>query len=736
MKKGMIILGSLLAASSVFCATGCSKKNNNNTNDVQTTNYTVKFFLEFNELYNYTVNEGEQVSEPEPISKAGYKFDGWYTLDGLKFDFSKPISSNISLLAKYVLNDSPSSDVKDEPSIDNPGKDDSDISSDDKNLFEYINSSILELENFASNYKNTYNSLSDSIDSILNENINSINSAKNHQSVNDYVLNAKNSILTIVNEYLMDNSNINVLDASGYLETAYIEWENVLGATSYNVYYKSSSTTNYVKIDNQLIREYPDNYRADILGLPQGLYTIMVKAVIGNEESSNYVTREVNVSSQDRSGFAFSSDSQLKGEAVGAYNLDGTLKQNAIVLYVSEENKNTVSCNLVVDKKGNKQNVIGIGNITEAYSKGYESRPIDIRLIGMITQSGLTNKNDSLNLGFKTAYQNVKLDKSTGITIEGVGTDATLFGVGIRIIQSSNVEIKNIGLIDWPDDGLAVGTSENIWLHNCDIFYGHPGSANDQVKGDGSCDLKDNSKYVTISYMHFWDSGKMSLCGMKSESGENFITYHHNWFDHSDSRHPRVRTMSVHVYNNYYDGNSKYGVGAAKDSNIFVENNYFRNCKNPMLSSGQGSDTIGKGTFSGENGGMIKAFNNYVEGAQSLVYANQGIGVEGATLNMNATSFDAYLALTRDEVVPDTFKTIKGGMSYNNFDTRVDLGVEVNNIDNPLDVKDKVTKYAGRINGGDIKWTFNSKDDGSYDINSELQKLVLNYKSKLISIQK
>ena len=29
------------------------------------------------------------------------------------------------------------------------------------------------------------------------------------------------------------------------------------------------------------------------------------------------------------------------------------------------------------------------------------------------------------------------------------------------------------------------------------------------------------------------------MCGMKSETGENWITYHHNWFDHSDSRMAR-----------------------------------------------------------------------------------------------------------------------------------------------------------------------------------------------------
>ena len=88
---------------------------------------------------------------------------------------------------------------------------------------------------------------------------------------------------------------------------------------------------------------------------------------------------------------------------------------------------------------------------------------------------------------------------------------------------------------------------------------------------------------------------------MKSESGPNYITYHHNWFDHSDSRHARVRTMSVHMYNNYYDGNAKYGAGSTMGSSLFIQNNYFRNCKNPMLSSNQGTDALGEGTFSGEN---------------------------------------------------------------------------------------------------------------------------------------
>ena len=88
----------------------------------------------------------------------------------------------------------------------------------------------------------------------------------------------------------------------------------------------------------------------------------------------------------------------------------------------------------------------------------------------------------------------------------------------------------------------------------------------DQVKGDGSIDIKSRSDYITSSYNHFWDSGKACVAGGVWESknpddpeAKVNITYHHNWFDHSDSRHPRCVAGNTHVYNNYYDGVAKYG---------------------------------------------------------------------------------------------------------------------------------------------------------------------------------
>ena len=516
-----------------------------------------------------------------------------------------------------------------------------------------------------------------------------------------------------------------ITEASGWLETAYVKWTPVTGATGYNVYVKSASASDsaYVQLDDELIRKYPSYMRADAVGLKAGDYVMKIVPLNNGKENTAaaIVSDKLTVKAHDRSGFTFSSNSPVKN-GVGAYNNDGTLKSNASVLYVTEANKNTVKM-----KIGNTE-YTGVAAITQAIKAKNNCQPVAIRIIGQVTLSGLACKDVS------SAYA-IGVKGAANVTFEGIGDDATLYEAGVAVFQSTGIEVRNLGLMNWggggDGDGISLKQSLGVCVHNNDVFYGNAGSDGDQAKGDGSMDLKDNSQYVTVSYNHFWDSGKMSLCGMKSESGENWITYHHNWFDHSDSRHPRIRTMSVHVYNNYYDGNAKYGVGAAKDSEAFVEANYFRHCNYPMLSSMQGSDVLAGGIFSGENGGVIKAYNNYMEGQKSVIYANSDAG----TTSASATDFDAYLATSRSETVPSTYKAKQGGKTYSNFDTKVDLGVDTADIDAPADVPSIVTKYAGRIMGGDFKWTFdNSVDDASYSLNRPLKDKLNAYKTSLVSV--
>ena len=519
-----------------------------------------------------------------------------------------------------------------------------------------------------------------------------------------------------------------ITEAKGWFETAYVKWTPVSGATGYNVYVKSASATDaaYVQLDDELIRKYPSYMRADALGLRAGDYVMKVVPVVNGKEDTaeTIVSNTMTVSAYDRSGFTFSSNSPAKN-GVGAYNNDGTLKSGASVLYVTEANKNTVKM-----KIGNTE-YTGVSAITQAIKTKNNCQPVAIRIIGQVTLSGLSCSD------MRSAYA-IGVKGAANVTFEGVGDDATLYTAGVAAFQSSSIEVRNLGLMNWgggkDGDGITLKQSVGVWVHNNDIFYGDAGSDGDQAKGDGSMDLKDNSQYVTISYNHFWDSGKMSLCGMKSESGENWITYHHNWFDHSDSRHARVRTMSVHMYNNYYDGNAKYGAGSTMGSSLFIQNNYFRNCKNPMLSSNQGTDALGEGTFSGENGGIIKAYGNVIVGAQKIIYAN---AVSETGDSANAASFDAYLAKSADEKVPSSYKTVAGATSYDNFDTTKDLGVKSGSLNNAEDVPSVVTsaKGAGSLGGGVISWTFSDKDDSVYAIDKELKATVTNYKNTdLVSV--
>lgn len=132
----------------------------------------------------------------------------------------------------------------------------------------------------------------------------------------------------------------------------------------------------------------------------------------------------------------------------------------------------------------------------------------------------------------------------------------------------------------------------------------------------------------------------------------------------------------------------------------------------------------------GEAGGMIKAYANQVNGAASLIYANSDEGTKKA----NATSFDAYLASSRTETVPSSYKTVSGGTTYNNFDTKYDIGVSAADVDDASEVPGIVTKYAGRINGGDFQWKFTDADNANYSVDNTLKNNVVNYTSSVVSI--
>ncbi|WP_289874665.1 pectate lyase [Duncaniella muris] len=524
----------------------------------------------------------------------------------------------------------------------------------------------------------------------------------------------------------ISNKGVNITEAKGWLESVYAKWVPLEDASTYRVYIKGGKYSDYTRIDRELVRNYGSYGRVDMVGLPAGVYSLKVVPVIGGAEDESMASeaKEMAVKAYDRSGFA-----HFNNSGVGAYKDNGELKDDARVIYVTAETAKTVKCLVKQsDKDGEGTEFTGLQAIINAYQKGVETRPLAVRLIGTIRDSDMDALGSSAE-GLQIKGKNNTIPMN--ITIEGIGDDATTWGFGFLLRNTVSVELRNFANMLCMDDCISIDTDNKYcWVHHLDLFYGNAGGDSDQAKGDGTVDIKNDSQYITVAYNRFHDSGKSSLCGMKSESGPNYIDYHHNWFDHSDSRHPRVRTMTVHVWNNYYDGCSKYGVGATTSSSVFVERNFFRHSLAPMMSSRQGTDAKGDGTFSGENGGIIKSFGN--------LYAEKGTADKYNVIThaMSATDFDCYEASSRDEKVPSTFKALVGGGTYDNFDTNPALMYDYTPLE-ASEVPAVVTGFygAGRLNHGDFVWDLNySGADTNYSVNTQLKAALESYKSTLVGI--
>ncbi|ETK37232.1 pectate lyase [Microbispora sp. ATCC PTA-5024] len=180
-------------------------------------------------------------------------------------------------------------------------------------------------------------------------------------------------------------------------------------------------------------------------------------------------------------------------------------------------------------------------------------------------------------------------------TIVGA-SGATIAGCGLNVSGAKNVIIKNLVFRDWSDDAVNVQHSTNVWIDHNTLSHGY----------DGAIDIKRASDYVTVSWNHVFDHDKTMLLGHSDDNGAEDrghlrVTYHHNWFDGTVQRHPRVRFGNpVHVFNNYYYNNSGYGVASTVEAGVLVEGNYFENVADPYH-RGEGSSP----------GGNLVARDNY-----------------------------------------------------------------------------------------------------------------------------
>ncbi len=506
---------------------------------------------------------------------------------------------------------------------------------------------------------------------------------------------------------------LSITSAQGLQEAAYVtfnEYKNSsnVAADGYSVYINGNGYNNK-KLDknNVYITKSGSTYRADLMGIKAGSYSVTVLPIFSESEiPAAQTSSNVTISAYDRSGYAHFNYS----DGVGAYKDDGTLKDNAIVLYVTDENKNTISLSfggVTVTGIGNILNSVGADNGSGTASNGGAANtnqgilkklgeagiPLVVRFVGCVSDSGLyakgsfTAANTSLINGltkFNSADYGgtegdnghmARMKSAKDVTLEGVGNDATIDGWGFHFMCESSApdlgksfEVRNLKFINTPEDAIGMegvqasknassdlsASVERCWIHNNE-FYGPTidGAAeSDKKEGDGSCDFK-RGQFLTVSYNYFEGCHKTNLVGSADYSLQFNLTYHHNFWYMCKARGPLTRRANVHMYNNIFYGQTDYAVNTRADAYIFTEYNQFYLCKSPFA----------------VEGGAIKSYNDNI----SSVIWNKG-------------SEPTYVT-DKSQTVSNNCQFSARGVNYSQFDTDSSLSyIPTNDYDLQEDI--------------------------------------------------
>jgi pectate lyase len=183
----------------------------------------------------------------------------------------------------------------------------------------------------------------------------------------------------------------------------------------------------------------------------------------------------------------------------------------------------------------------------------------------------------------------ITIKNGANITIEGAGKTGELQNVGLNIRDYVNVIVRNLTIHEvlYPNDALTLDNVQHAWVDRCEL-YSRIGEGIGVDTYDGLLDIKKGSSYITVSWNYLHHHMKCSLIGhtdntgQQAEDGKIRVTYHHNWFSNTDGRNPSLRFGAVHMFNNYFDDITDYGIAARDGAHAKLENNVYHNVKLPM----------------------------------------------------------------------------------------------------------------------------------------------------------
>ncbi|MBN1868444.1 hypothetical protein JW916_14265 [Candidatus Sumerlaeota bacterium] len=167
-------------------------------------------------------------------------------------------------------------------------------------------------------------------------------------------------------------------------------------------------------------------------------------------------------------------------------------------------------------------------------------------------------------------------------TIVGIGDNPTILYGGFSLNTVHNVVFQNLTIRDsyvmgdWDgkdndNDGIALRTSHHIWIDHCHLHRG----------GDGLLDATITSSYITVSWCVFSYHNKGCGFGVGTLEDPERITVHHSWFVNTHQRNTRNEQARVHHFNNYWTGITSYCNNSKTNTQVLIENCYFKSSKTP-----------------------------------------------------------------------------------------------------------------------------------------------------------
>lgn len=186
----------------------------------------------------------------------------------------------------------------------------------------------------------------------------------------------------------------------------------------------------------------------------------------------------------------------------------------------------------------------------------------------------------------------VTIKHGANFSILGVDNTSELLNVGLNIWDYSNVIVFNLKIheVFYPNDAITINECRHVWIDHCEL-HSLIGEGIGVDTYDGLLDIKEGSRYVTVSWCYLHDHMKTSLIGHTDNINQLAtdtairVTFHHNFFQHTDGRNPSLRFGAVHMFNNYLEDITDYGIAVRQGGHAKFDNNHFHSVKLPITTN-------------------------------------------------------------------------------------------------------------------------------------------------------